>query len=238
MKNRTVLIIDDDAEMMELLKRIFVRTGARVVGACDGREGLRQFDLHHPDLVVLDVMMPGMDGWEVCRCLRRVSDVPILLLTVKSANRDIAFGLECGADDYVTKPFDVEVLLARARAILRRARQPGEFTAPPAYDDGHLAIDLSQRRVCVRQRPVRLTSTEYQLLTLLYRGAGRVFTYQEILDCVWAGACKESAEYVHVYVYRLRKKLERDPKNPHYFIKEHGVGYRLVLEPGVAAAAS
>jgi two-component system KDP operon response regulator KdpE len=234
LENVTVLVIDDDASLIELLRSVFGRAGARVLGACGGQEGLRQFHAYHPDLVVLDIMMPDMDGWEVCRSLRRISDVPILMLTAMDAAPDITYSLDSGADDYVTKPFEIQVLLARARALLRRSRRRTEGGEPTVYEDGYLAIDLGRRRVSVRQQPVSLTSTEYALLACLFRGAGRVLSYEQILEEVWNGACLESPEYVHVYVYRLRQKLEPDPANPRYLVKEHGLGYRF--EPQLPAA--
>jgi two-component system KDP operon response regulator KdpE len=225
--NHKVLVIDDDPDLVELLRRIFVRAGAQVLGACDGREGLRQFYRHQPDLVVLDVMMPGMDGWEVCRALRQLSDVPILMLSAKSARKDIMYGLDRGADDYVTKPFDIQILLARARALLRRTAQPAGNDRPAPYDDGYLAIDPQQRRVWVRQEPINLTPTEYEFVAYLFENAGHVLTHEQILKHVWGGTHPERAHYVHVYVHRLRKKLEKDPARPQYLVKEHGVGYRF-----------
>jgi two-component system KDP operon response regulator KdpE len=227
MQNRKVLVIDDDADLVELLKRVFGSAGAQVFGACDGQEGLRQFYAHHPDLVVLDIMMPGMDGWEVCRSLRQLSNVPILVLTALNASQDVLYGLDRGADDYVTKPFDIQILLARARALLRRTSRPGGSEKCLTYDDGYLAIDLEQRRVWVRQQRINLTSTEYELLVYLFRSAGGVLTHEQILEHVWGEGCRESSQYVHVYVHRLRKKLEQDPADPRYLVKEHGVGYRF-----------
>jgi DNA-binding response OmpR family regulator len=232
--NPKVLIIDDDEDLVALLEHVFVRAGARVLGACSGQEGLHEFHRHQPDLVVLDIMMPDIDGWAVCRSLREASDVPILMLTAKSGAPDVTYSLDIGADDYVTKPFDTQILLARARALLRRSGQFDENGKAPAYDDGYLTIDLEQRRVLVRQEPVSLTSTEYELLACLLRGASQVLTYEQILGQVWNGACLQSPEYVHVYVYRLRQKLERDPANPRYLTKEHGVGYRFEPQSPVA----
>jgi two-component system KDP operon response regulator KdpE len=227
LENHKVLVIDDDPDLVKLLKRIFVRVGAQVFGVYDGNEGLRQFHLYRPDLVVLDIMMPGMDGWEVCRSLRQFSDVPILVLSALSTRQDIIRGLEGGADDYITKPFDVQILLARAQALVRRADRAAAAGRPARYDDGYLAIDLQQRQVAVCDQPITLTSIEYELLAYLFERAGQVLTHEQILERVWGGDRLDRAQYVHLYVHRLRKKLEQNPRQPRYLRKEHGVGYRF-----------
>jgi DNA-binding response OmpR family regulator len=227
MENRKVLVIDDEPGLIQLIRDIFGRAGAQVLGACDGPEGIRQFHAHRPDLIILDVMMPGMDGFDVCRHLRQLSDVPILMLTVLGRDEDVTRGLESGADDFVTKPFANQVLLARARALLRRAAMVPGNERSPLYDDGHLTVDLEQRRVLVDQVPIRLTVTEYKLLAYLLQNAGQVLTYKEILEQVWGVAYLGSAQYVHVYIYRLRNKLEKDVANPKYLLTEPGVGYRF-----------
>jgi two-component system KDP operon response regulator KdpE len=224
---RKLLIIDDHADLLSVLDSLFSRFGATVITASDPREGLRQFYAQHPDLVILDLMMPGMDGWEVCESLRRLSDVPILMLTAMGGSEQIARGLEGGADDYVTKPFANQVLLARARALLRRSAQTPGSEKPLAYADDHLAVDLEQRRVLVDQQPVKLTPTEYRLLACLVQNAGRVLSHDQILTHVWGPECVGSTQYVHVYISRLRRKLEEDWTNPCYLLTEPGVGYRF-----------
>ena len=229
---RTVLVVDDDPQLLTLVERMLAQTGARTVLAEDGHAGLRLFYQHRPDLVILDIMMPGLNGHEVCRLLRELSDVPVLMLTALDDAGQIAASLGEGADDYVTKPFHNEVLLARLRALLRRARRPFPGETRLAYDDGHLAIDLDRRRVRVRGEEVSLTPTEYELLRYLCEHPGRVLTYAQILSHVWGAECVDSTQYVHVYVHRLRGKLGEEPANRRYLITEPGVGYRFELYGG------
>jgi two-component system KDP operon response regulator KdpE len=237
LQNRKILVIDDDPEIIELLELMLARAGATVVTACCAEEGLRQFYAHRPDLVLLDVMMPGMDGLETCRRIRQLSDVPIIMLTVLTGTDDFLRGLEAGADDYVTKPFAGEVLVARAQAVLRRAVAPDQDEKLVTYNDGHLAIDLQRRQISVHQEPVKLSPTEYRLLAYLLQNAGRVLTYDQILEQVWGAECLGSTEYVHVYVHRLRHKIELDACNPRYLLNEPGVGYRFERQGAVARDA-
>lgn len=227
LEDRKILIIDDDAEILELLDLLLSRFGAQVATSRTAVEGLRQFYAFRPDLVLLDLMMPQMSGWEVCERLRALSDIPIIMLTALADTRDVARGLECGADDYVTKPFANQVLLARVRALLRRSTLTYSPAMGSAYDDGHLAIDLGRRQVLVRQSPVHLTPTEYKVLAYLFQHHDRVLTYAQILQNVWGPECGESAHYVHVYLHRLRNKLEADPEHPRYLLTEPGIGYRF-----------
>jgi two-component system KDP operon response regulator KdpE len=236
MEGKIILIIDDDPTLLGIAELIFSRAGGQVYTATSGQEGLCQFYAHRPDLVLLDVMMPDMDGWQVCERIRQLSDVPIIMLTALGQDDDIMRGLDCGADDYVTKPFSLKVLAARARAILRRAALPSVTEKPATYSNGYLTIDLGQRQVVVRGEPLKLTPTEYRLLAYLLRNAGRVLTFQQILESVWGWEYQGNAEYVHVYTSRLRQKLEEDPKNPQYLLTEHGVGYSFRKLPAVEAA--
>ena len=225
--NRKILVIDDDPDIIEVLDLILTRASATIVAACSAEEGLRLFYVHRPDLVLLDLMMPGMDGLEACRRIRQLSDVPIIMLSVLGEPDDVLRGFEAGADDYVKKPLLSEVLVARAQAVLRRAAHRGMDDQPVTYDDGHLTIDLDRRQVSVRQKAARLSPTEYRLLAYLSQNAGRVLTYEQILERVWGVECLGSAQYVHVYVHRLRQKLEADPADPRYLLNEPGVGYRF-----------
>jgi len=229
LQDKRILVVDDDPELLRLVEICLSVTKAQVYTAPDGQMGLRQFFLLRPDLVVLDVMMPDLDGWQVCQHVRLHSDVPILFLTAMGREEDVVRGLDCGAVDYVTKPFSPRVLVARVRAALRRrALTPGPDRPPThGYSDGHLTVDLDAHRVLVRGQPVRLTAKEYQLLACLLRNAGRVLTYRQILEEVWGWEYQNNADYAHVYMWRLRKKLERDPRNPQYLLTEHGVGYRF-----------
>jgi two-component system KDP operon response regulator KdpE len=232
MQDKRILIIDDDHDLLYLLESVFARRGADVCLAADGQQGLQQLNVRRPDLVLLDVMMPDMDGWEVCRQIRQVSDVPIIMLTALGRDKDVVRGLELGADDYVTKPFNPKILLARSQAALRRPVIGASDQQPVIYDDGHLTIDLDQRRVLVQGEPVKLSVTEYDLLAYLVRHAGRVLTFRRILKNVWDEASADRPEYVHNYISYLRYKLEPDPRRPVYFLSDRGVGYRFIVQDG------
>jgi DNA-binding response OmpR family regulator len=172
-------------------------------------------------------MMPTLDGWQTCAELRRLSNVPIIFVTVLRREEDIVQGFDCGAVDYVTKPFSAKVLLARARAALRTMDVSAGERRMVLYNDGYLNIDLEARRVLVGGESVQLTATEYRLLAYLLDNARRVLTYEQILEHVWGWDCQGSAGYVHVYVWHLRQKLEPDPRHPSYLLTERGVGYRF-----------
>jgi two-component system KDP operon response regulator KdpE len=225
--HRKLLVIDDDLSLLNLLNDLFTRAGATVIPARDAHEGLRQFYAQQPDLVILDILMPGIDGWEVCKSLRRLSDVPILMLTALGNTEQITRGLEKGADDYVTKPFANQVLLARVRALLRRSTRAFEGEPLLIYADGHLTVDLEKRQVLVDQQPIRLSPTEYKLLAYLVQNAGRVLSHEQILTHVWGAECLGYTEYIHMYINRLRRKLEEDWTDPHYLVTEPRVGYRF-----------
>jgi two-component system alkaline phosphatase synthesis response regulator PhoP len=223
-----VLVVDDDPALLPLIETTFAREGYEVYSASDGKQALRMLFANHPDLVVLDIMMPRMDGWETCRRIREVSDVPIIMLTARGQEEDVVRGLDHGADDYLTKPFSIKVLLAHARAVLRRAALPplGEEEAT-TYSDDHLTMDLKERRVTVDGELIKLTPTEYRLLAYLVQNAGRSLTSREILQNVWGWEYQDEVDYVRVYIWHLRQKLEEDPKDPRYIQTETGVGYRF-----------
>ena len=229
LQNVSVLIIDDEMQMCRLLETIFTSQGARVETALSGSEGLEKFPLFNPDLVLLDILMPGEDGIEICRQFRAESTVPLILLTALSGGDHIVRGLDAGADDYIIKPFEREVLLARCRAVLRRMYSLIEDDGHLAYDDGFLLIDISARKVTAAEEQVKLSATEFKLLAYLLRHAGETCTFEGILENVWGEPYRFSAEYVHVYIWHLRQKLEADSKQPRYLISEHGVGYRFEL---------
>jgi two-component system KDP operon response regulator KdpE len=226
-RGKRVLVIDDDAETVELVRLVFAREGAEVYSAAGGRAGIHQVGACRPHLVLLDVMMPDLDGWETCRLLRGFSDVPIIFLTALSREQDIVRGLDCGAADYVTKPFSARILLARARAALRARAGASGAQRPVLYDDGYLSVDLEARSVLVDGKPARLTVTEYRLLAYLLENRGRVLTYEQILAHVWGWEYRECVDYAHVYAWHLRRKLEPDPRRPAYVLTERGVGYRF-----------
>jgi DNA-binding response OmpR family regulator len=227
---KTVLVIDDEPLMCQLMEAIYASAGAQVYTALDGEEGLVAFRERRPDLLLIDVLMPGVDGLEVCRRIRRASDVPIVMFTVLNRGSDVVRGLDAGADDYVAKPFNRDVLLARSRALLRRAELATPNGNHKVYDDGYLRLDVDSKQVEVEGRPVDLTSTEFSLLGYLFKNAGRARTFTQILDDVWGGESKYSAEHAHVFIWHLRQKMEPDPRNPTYLISEPGIGYRFALD--------
>lgn len=229
-QRKKILAVDDDPEMLRLLEHFLSRAGYQVYTAADGQEGLCQFRAHPPDLVILDLMMPTMNGWQTCSQIRRFSTVPIIILTALRWDEDIVRGLDCGAVDYVTKPFSPIVLLARVRAALRQATLT-QATSPVIYDDGYLAVDLNECRVSVRRNPVKLSATEYRLLAYLLQNASRLLTTQQILEHVWGRAYEDETDCVRVYIWHLRQKLEQDVSNPRYLLTEHGVGYRFQKQP-------
>ena len=224
---KKILVIDDDPRLVKLVDYSLTQEGYEVYKAYDGQEGLRQMYSHQPDLVILDIMMPRMDGWQVCRRIREMSNVPIIMLTAKGGEEDIARGLDYGADDYLTKPFRVKELLARVRAVLRRAALPPPTEEPVTYSDEYLTVNLAERRVVVQGEPVKLTPTEFRLLALLVKNAGRVLTFQQILEHVWGWEYQDDVDYVRIYVWHLRQKIEEDPSQPRYILTEYGVGYRF-----------
>jgi two-component system KDP operon response regulator KdpE len=231
MQDKKILVVDDDVNLSHMIKFTFTKAGAQVYTAVDGREGLHRFYEHRPDLVILDVRMPDVDGWETCRQIRMFSNVPVIMLTTLNKDDEIIRGLDYGADDFVSKPFSREVLMARARALLRRAEAPGEGDSQATYSDEHMVVNLEKRRVVVRGQPVPLTATEFRLLAYLLQNAGQVLTYQMILDKVWGWEYQDSIDYVHVYLSHLRRKLEEDPRNPKYLVTERGIGYRFEKQP-------
>lgn len=227
LREKTILVIDDEPDLLAIIKAVFSQAGAQVHTAIDGEEGLRQFYAHQPDVVILDLMMPNVDGWAVCRSIRRLADTPIIMLTALSADKVVVDGLDCGADEFITKPISPTVLLARTRAVLRRTELPPPTKKPATYHDGYLTIDLETRRVLVRERAVKLSPIEFRLLSLLFKNAGRILSCEQILRNVWGEGYAGNADYVHVYIRHLRKKLEEDSTDPAYLLTEHGLGYRF-----------
>lgn len=228
MQGKTILIVDDEMTIRKITERIFQRAGAVVYTAADGKEAMRKIFQYRPDLVVLDIMMPGENGWDVCQEIRKLSEIPVIMLTALNSDDDIIHSLEAGADDFVSKPFNGEVLLARARAVLRRSQPEMKTRQQISYNDGYLSIDLNEHRVQVRGQPVKLTSKEFKLLEYLTSSPNRVLTFNQILENVWGWEYKENPDYIHVYISHLRQKIEPDPKQPQYIITEHGVGYQFL----------
>lgn len=227
LKERKILVIDDDRILCDLVMTIFSNEGAQTFAAYGGKQGLREFYNLKPDLVLLDQMMPDMNGMEVLERLRELSDVPIIMLSVLDAYDEIVRCLMAGADDYVTKPYKPQILVARAYAALRRSSGTAATPKVPRYDDGYLMYDLGARIVKVAGKDVQLSATEFALLAYLIRNAGRACTFMQIFENVWGSHSQSSEENVHTFVYQLRQKVERDPGDPAYLISLRSIGYRF-----------
>ncbi len=227
-----ILIVDDDPPLLQLIEHTLQREGYRTVTASNGTEGLARFYEERPDLIVLDLMMPNLSGWRVCEQVRAESTVPIIILTAKSDPEDVIRGLQMGADDYVKKPFHPAELLARVQAVLRRAHLAKDAPAPRqlVFDGRRLVIDLEKRRVLVDNQEIALTSREYDLLAFLARHAGMILTTEKIFNNVWSYSSDADIDNVKWYIWRLRKKIERDSRQPRIIQTERGIGYRFVAE--------
>jgi two-component system KDP operon response regulator KdpE len=232
-----ILAIDDNPQLLEILRLCLEKQEYEVITVCNGREGLRKFQDDRPDLVILDIMMPDMDGWEICRRLREISpNVPILILTVLKEKANVVRGLSAGADGFVAKPFRPGELVARIQALLRRANMTkGSSKRPSFYDDGNLTIDFEQQQVYLQGQPVNLSPTEFRLLACLAKNAGRVVPHKTLLTWVWGPKYADETHYVKLYVRYIRQKIEECPKQPKYVLTEWGVGYRF-QEPQLASA--
>ncbi|HHW13354.1 MAG TPA: response regulator [Firmicutes bacterium] len=220
-----ILVVDDEVQIRKLLRVALSAHGYAVEEAATGEEGLNRAALTHPDLMILDLGLPDLDGTEVVRRLREWSPLPVIVLSVRETEPDKIAALDAGADDYVTKPFGMGELLARLRVALRRSARPAE---EPVLTFGRLAIDRARRVVTVDGQEVKLTPTEYEVLKVLAANAGRVLTNRQILRAVWGPAYERETHYLRVYVGQLRRKLEADPSRPEHLLTEPGVGYRLV----------
>jgi len=230
MSDLKVLIIDDDSELLQLASLIFKKAGYQVITAHDGLDGLSKLFMNHPNLIVLDIMMPGNNGFDVCQRIRQVSDEPVIMLTALNQEQDMLRGLATGADDFLTKPFNPEILLARAKTLLRRTHHFNNgngngHNGSLIYNDGYLSIDIERHEVSIHEKRVKLTPIEFRLLVYLARNGGKLLTFEKILTNVWGNLYEGSIEQVHVYISHLRRKIEEEPKNPHYIITIHGMGY-------------
>jgi two-component system KDP operon response regulator KdpE len=225
-----VLLIEDEAQVRRFLRATLPPQGYRLVEATSGEQGLLEAATRRPDLVLLDLGLPDVDGEKVIRDLRDWSHVPVLVLSVRGRERDKVQALEAGADDYLTKPFGMDELLARMKVALRHALQKERGTSEPTFTVGQLRVDLAARRVWLREKDVHLTRTEYQMLTILIRHAGKVVTHRQLLNEVWGPEAGHQTGYLRVYMKHLRHKLEDEPAFPRYLLTETGVGYRLVDE--------
>jgi two-component system KDP operon response regulator KdpE len=224
-ERQTILVVDDDRRMRRLLKLNLESAGHRVVTVETGTAALEQAESDPPDLVLLDVMMPGMDGFTCLQRLREFSQVPVIMLTARGEEDDKVRGLDLGADDYLTKPFGPSELLARVRVALRR--QPSGSMPPSTLVVGELTINLARRRIIRADKEIRLTPTEYKLLFELASHAGKVLLHGDLLSRVWGPEYRDEIDYLWTYIRYLRNKIEPDPANPRYIISEPGVGYML-----------
>lgn len=221
-----VLVVDDEPQITRVLRTVLSSQGYQVRTAGEGESALSVFKEWNPELVITDLIMPQMDGVELCRRIRSLSSVPILVLSVKGEERVKVEALDSGADDYVTKPFGIDELLARVRAALRRGAA-GAAEESSVFDVGEFRVDLDARRVYIHGNEVRLTPKEFDLFLYMARRPNRVLTHATLLEAVWGGASQEQPEYLRVFMGQLRKKLEPNPANPRYLMTEPWVGYRF-----------
>ncbi len=227
-----ILIVEDEPRVVRLVSEILGAAGFQVITATSGQEATERVALEQPNLVLLDLMLPdGQDGYQVCQTLREFSRVPVIMLTAKAQDADKLRGFDVGADDYLTKPFNAKELVARIRAVLRRAQQPEEIANCPLAC-GELEINLAQHSVRVRGQPVDLTRTEFALLRELAANANRVVLHEDLLTKVWGPEYRNDIDYLRSYIRFLRRKLEADPVRPRYILTCAGVGYQLVCPQG------
>jgi two-component system KDP operon response regulator KdpE len=223
-----ILVVDDEPQLTRVLRTGLKSHGYEVRAAADGLAGFETFSDWHPDLVITDLAMPNVDGLELCRRLRAVSQVPIIVLSAKGEEKTKVEALDLGADDFITKPFGIDELLARVRASLRRANTPvTSETTQTVFDSGEFHVDLESRTITVRGKPVHLTPKEFDLLVYFIKHAGKVLTHRTLLAALWGGNYVEQNEYLRVFVGNVRKKIEVDPAKPRYILTEPWIGYRF-----------
>jgi two-component system KDP operon response regulator KdpE len=226
-----ILVVDDEPQLTRVMRTGLKSRGYDVRAAADGLAGFEAFKDWHPDLVITDLAMPNVDGLELCRRLRAVSQVPIIVLSAKGEEKTKVEALDLGADDFVTKPFGIDELLARVRASLRRANAPAINEATPTIlDSGDFHVDLESREITVRGKPIHLTPKEFDLLVYFIKHSGKVLTHRTLLAALWGGNYVEQNEYLRVFVGNLRKKIEPDAATPRYVLTEPWIGYRF--DPG------
>lgn len=224
---KKILVVDDEAAQLRLFDRVLNSNGYEVLKAGSGQEAVRIVYESKPDLVLLDVMMPEIDGWQTCRLIREVSDIPVIMFTGKrNSEEDIVRGLECGADEYLAKPVGNRELLARVKAVLRRAEKPSyKHEKKVLFSNDYLTIDVAERKVTVKGERLKLTPREFRLLALLVENANRILSHQQVLEHVWGWEYIDDIDYVRIYISHLRQKIEPDPSQPRYILTEPGVGY-------------
>lgn len=226
-QDKTILVVDDEPRIVEAVSMNLELEGYQISSASNGYEALQKLTEELPDLIMLDVMMPEIDGFETLRKIREVSTVPVIMLTVRGEEIDKVKGLDLGADDYVAKPFSPKELVSRARAVLRRTEMPSPVPKAKIQVDDNLSINFSQHKVMVSGREVHLRPTEYRLLYHLVSNAGQVLTHETLLRRVWGYEYREEDHYLWLYITYLRQKIEEDPKHPKYILGERGIGYRF-----------
>jgi two-component system KDP operon response regulator KdpE len=226
--SKKILTIDDDPGFLNLVDKVLSQQGFKIFKASGGQEGLKLLYLERPDMVLLDVAMPGMDGWQTCQRIRDITDIPIIMLTGKQkAEEDIVRGLDYGADEYLFKPVGNRELVARVKAVLRRNELPAQADVKReiTYADDFLLIDISERKVAVNGERIKLTPREFRLLAYLVENADHILTHKELLEKVWGWEYTDDLDYVRIYISHLRQKIEPNPSLPTYVITEPGVGY-------------
>jgi two-component system KDP operon response regulator KdpE len=220
-----ILVIEDDDALSRLIQLQLERAGYEVVTCPDGQSGIDRVPSYQPDLILLDILLPGMDGWEVCRHLKDITDTPVLFLSALGSEGNISQGLDLGADDYIIKPFSYKELLARVKSALHRARRVN--SQKTTYTRDKLSVDLEARSVYIDGDRITLTPLEFKLLAALVQDAGNVVTHKALLHNVWGREYEDRRQYLKLYIWYLRQKLEADPNNPTIILNERGVGYRL-----------
>ena len=229
MKHKTsILLVDDDPQLIKLVRLNLESVDYKVLVAMEAAAALELVAMEMPDLILLDIMLPGIDGYELCQRIREFSATPIIMLTAKVEDTDKVRGLKLGADDYLTKPFSVQELLARIEAVLRRAGPSEKAKTLPTFTGGDISVDFVQHRVTVRGQEVALTPTEYKLFAQLVSNAGRVMLHRELLTRVWGDEYHDELEYLRAYIRHLRQKIEEDPHQPKYILAKPGIGYTFV----------
>ncbi len=227
-ENKKILVVDDEERMLRFIRLNLEQDGFQVIEAIKGHEALDKMRTALPDLILLDVMLPDIDGFDLLKMIREISTIPVIMLTAKGEEDDRVKGLELGADDYITKPFSPRELVSRVKAVLRRIEVESGGEEEIIQVDDRLKIDFNRREVFVDGKLVKLRPTEYRLLYHLVQNAGWVLTYDQILSRVWGYEYRDEPHYVRLYINYLRQKLEKDPANPKYILTERGVGYRFV----------
>jgi two-component system KDP operon response regulator KdpE len=222
-----ILVVDDEPQIIKLVTMNLEMEGFQVISAADGYEALERVTKELPDLVILDIMMPDMDGFETLKRIRNLSSVPVIFLTIRGQEFDRVHGLDLGADDYITKPFSPRELVSRIKAVLRRAGDKAPTTKSEIVVDDELRINFDQSKVIVRGKEVHLRPTEYRLLYQLVTNAGKLLIHETLLSRVWGPEYRDEDHYVRLYITYLRQKIEKDPKNPKYILSERGLGYRF-----------